>query len=70
MSGKDIPQSMRSCVLVDAGRFGSSSYSILQTASFSMVALQFAAARIPGDVLGWEDLLPFPLKLRIGVFNS
>ncbi len=57
-------------MLDDVGGFGGSSDGILQTASMGMVALQFSAAWISGDVLGWEDILPFPLNLRIGEFNS
>ncbi len=65
-----MPQCMRSCVLVNVGKFGGSSDGILQTASMGMVTLQFSTAWIPADILGREDLLPLPLKLRTGVFNS
>ena len=39
MGGKAMPQSMRSCVLVNVGRFGGSLDGILQTASIGMVTL-------------------------------
>ena len=70
MSRKAMPQCMRSDVFVDVCIFRGSSDGVLQTASMGMVALQYSTAWIPGDVLGWEDILPFPLKLRTGVFNS
>ncbi len=70
MSRKAMSQSMRGDVFVNVSILGGSSDGILQTTSMGMVALQFSTAWIPGDVLGWEDILPFPLKLRTGVFNS
>ena len=69
MSRKAMPQSMRSDVFVNVSIFRGSSDGILQTASMGMVTLRYSAAWIPGDVLGWEHILPFPLKLRTGVFN-
>jgi len=56
-------------VFVYMSRFDSSSDSILKTAWVSMVTLYHPTTWILGDVLGREDILPFPLILSAGVFD-
>ena len=70
MGLKAMPQSMRGDVLVGLGSFEYSSDGFLPPVGIGMVALQFVAAWIPGDVLGWKDVLPFPLKLRTRVSDT
>ncbi len=69
MGSKTVPESVATGGFVDAGGADGVADGVLEVALGGVVAAFFAGARVEGDAIGGEDVLPNPMTRGVWIFT-